>query len=111
LNKSERKRKPASLRRKPHSSTGEPPGEGGPNEATSFTAESPSALAALAARHNLDHLQYLPAMARLEAEEHIRLRSKRRLSWVCSSRCAPLALGRRPRLQRRIGGAKQPAVL
>jgi hypothetical protein len=80
LNKPERKRKPASLRRKPHSYTSEPPGEGGPGEAASFIGESPSALAALAARHNLDHLHYLLAMARLEAEEHIRLRSKRRPS-------------------------------
>ena len=80
LSKPERKRKAASSRRAPRSSTSEPPGEGGPDEAASFIAESLSALAALAARHRLDHLHYLLAMARLEAEEHIRLRSKRRLS-------------------------------
>ena len=81
LSKPERKRKPASSRRaQQRSSTNEPPGEGGPDEAASFIVESLSGLAALAARHKLDHLHYLLAMARLEAEEHIRLRSKRRLS-------------------------------
>jgi hypothetical protein len=80
LNKPERKRKAASSRRAPRSSTSEPPGEGDPDEAASFIAESLSGLAALAARHNLHHLHYLLAMARLEAEEHIRLRSRRRLS-------------------------------
>jgi hypothetical protein len=79
LSKPERKRKTAS-RRAPRSCTSEPPGEGGPDEAASFIAESLSGLAALAARHNLDHLRYLLALARLEAEEHIRLRSRRRLS-------------------------------
>jgi hypothetical protein len=80
LNKPERKRKAASPRRKPHSAASEPPGEGGPDEAASFIAEWLSVLAALAARHELDHLHYLLAMARLEAEEHIRLRSRHRLS-------------------------------
>lgn len=80
LSKPERKRKPASSRRTPRSSTSEPPGEGGPDEAASFIAEMVSDLAVLAARHKLDHLRYLLAMAKLEAEEHIRLRSRRRLS-------------------------------
>jgi hypothetical protein len=80
LSKPERKRKAASSRRARHGSASDPPGEGGPDEAASFIAESLSDLAALAARHKLDHLRYLLLMARLEAEEHVRLRSRRRLS-------------------------------
>jgi hypothetical protein len=59
---------------------GEPPGEGGPDEAASFIAEVLGNLARLAQRHRLDHLRYLLAIAKLEADEYVRLRSRRRLS-------------------------------
>jgi hypothetical protein len=59
---------------------GEPPGEGGPDEAAGFIADVLGNLARLAQRHRLDHLRYLLAMAKLEAEEYVRLRSRRRLS-------------------------------
>jgi hypothetical protein len=58
----------------------EPPGEGGPDEAASFIAETVEQLARLAQRHRLDHLRYLLSVAQLEAEEHLRLRSRRKLS-------------------------------
>jgi hypothetical protein len=61
-------------------SANEPPGEGGPDEAAKFIAESVAGLAALAQRHGLEHLRYLLAVAMLEAEEHIRLQSRRKLS-------------------------------
>ncbi len=59
---------------------GEPPGDGDPEEAAAFIVESAGSLARLARRHHLDHLSYLLALAQLEAEEHLRLRSKRKLS-------------------------------
>jgi hypothetical protein len=59
---------------------GEPPGEAGPDEAATLIAEVAGNLARLARRQRLDHLSYLLAMAQLEAEEHLRLRSKRKLS-------------------------------
>jgi hypothetical protein len=65
-------------RRRSHS--GEPPGEGGPDEAATLIAEQAGNLARLARRHRLDHLSYLLALAQLEAEEHLRLRSRRKLS-------------------------------
>jgi len=64
----------------PHSSANDLPGEGGPEEAAKFIAETVASLAALAQRHRLDHLRYLLAVAMLEAEEHLRLRSRRKLS-------------------------------
>jgi hypothetical protein len=66
------KRSKTSSTRKQRTSANEPPGEGGPDEAASFIAETLGNLARLARRHRLDHL--------LEAEEHLRLRSRRRLS-------------------------------
>jgi len=80
LSKAGRKRKQIPSRRQRHPSTSEPPGEGGPDEAASFIAEAVGHLAKLAQRHRLDHLSYLLALARLEAEEHLRLRSRRKLS-------------------------------
>jgi hypothetical protein len=74
------KRKTASSARRPRSLPGELPGDGGPDEAASFIAEILGNLARLAQRHGLDHLRYLLAVAKLEAEEHVRLRSRRRLS-------------------------------
>ncbi len=80
MSKRRRKLKSASSRRLPYPSANEPPGEGGPDEAAKFIAETAADLAALAERHGLDHLRYLLAVAMLEAEEHLRLRSKRKLS-------------------------------
>ena len=59
----------------------EPRGEeGGPDEAVAFIAETIAELIKLARRHRLDMLDHLLGMAQLEAEERLRLRSKRRLS-------------------------------
>ena len=58
----------------------EPAGEGGPDEAAAFIAEAVAELAGLARRHKLDMLGFLLGMTLLEAEEHLRLRSKRNLS-------------------------------
>jgi hypothetical protein len=74
------KRKKKSSPRRLRSPASEPPGEGGPDEAAGFIAETLGNLARLARRHRLDHLRYLLAVAQLEAEEHLRLRSRRRLS-------------------------------
>ncbi len=60
--------------------TQETGGDGGPEEAVAFIAESTADLTALARRHKLELLGFLLAMVRLEAEEHVRLRSKRNLS-------------------------------
>ena len=45
-----------------------------------FIAETSADLSQLARRHRLDLLGHLLQMAQLEAEEHLRLRSKRKLS-------------------------------
>jgi hypothetical protein len=60
--------------------THEPRGEGGPEEAAAFIAESAADLAGLARRHRLDMLGFLLGMLQLEAEEQLRLRSKHDLS-------------------------------
>jgi hypothetical protein len=65
---------------KRQSDESEPPGEGDRDEAAKFIVESVGNLAKLAQSHGLDHLRYLLAVARMEAEEQIRMRSKRRLS-------------------------------
>jgi hypothetical protein len=62
------------------SQTDEPPGDGGPDEAAAFIAETTAALARLARRHKLGLLVRLLEMARMEAEEWVRLRAKRNLS-------------------------------
>jgi hypothetical protein len=80
LSKSGRKRKRAPSRRASPPSPNEPPEEGGPDEAAKFIAESVAGLAELAQRHGLEHLRYLLRVALLESEEHIRLRSRRKLS-------------------------------
>jgi hypothetical protein len=64
-------------RRSPADGNGE---EGGPDEAVAFIAESVAELAKLARRHRLEILSHLLGMAQLEAEERVRLRSKRKLS-------------------------------
>ncbi|UPK32257.1 hypothetical protein IVB18_28665 [Bradyrhizobium sp. 186] len=61
-------------------SRNEEPGEGGADEAVAFIAEQVAALRKLAERHKLDVLHYLLGMTKLEADEHLRLRSKRKLS-------------------------------
>ncbi|QOZ56189.1 hypothetical protein KUL72_16865 [Bradyrhizobium arachidis] len=61
-------------------SRNEEPGEGGVDEAVTFIAEQVGALRKLAERHKLDVLHYLLGMTKLEADEHLRLRSKRKLS-------------------------------
>ena len=61
-------------------SRNEEPGEGGADEAVAFIAEQTAALRKLAERHKLDVLHYLLGMTQLEADEHLRLRTKRKLS-------------------------------
>jgi hypothetical protein len=58
----------------------EPPGEGGSEEAARFIADTVTSLTRLARRHNLDLLAYLLAMARLEAEEQVKILRRRKLS-------------------------------
>jgi hypothetical protein len=55
-------------------------GDGGPDEAATLIAEAAAELATLARRHKLDMLNFLLRMAQLEAEERLRLRSRRNLS-------------------------------
>jgi hypothetical protein len=55
-------------------------GDGGPEEAVAFIAESLPALARLARRHRLDLLAHLIGMTLMEAEEYLRVRSRRKLS-------------------------------
>jgi hypothetical protein len=59
---------------------GEADGEGGPDEAVAFIAETVAELVKLAARHRLEVLRHLLEMAQLEADERLRTRSKRKLS-------------------------------
>ena len=61
-------------------SRNEEPGEGGADGAVAFIAEQVTSLRQLAERHKLDVLHYLLGMTKLEADEHLRLRSKRKLS-------------------------------
>jgi hypothetical protein len=56
------------------------PGEGGADEAVAFIAEQVTNLRKLAERHKLDVLHYLLGMTKLEADEHLRLRTRRKLS-------------------------------
>jgi hypothetical protein len=58
----------------------EPHGEGGPDEAASFIAETAGDLVRLARSHRLEMLSHLLRMAELEAEEYLRLRGKQKLS-------------------------------
>src|SRR5262249_46466610 len=60
--------------------------EGGPDEAVAFIAETVTELVKLAERHRLEVLSHLLGMAKLEAEERLRLRSKRKLSCGAPSR-------------------------
>lgn len=55
-------------------------GRGRRDEAVAFIAEQAGALCKLAARHKLGVLHHLLGMTKLEADERLRLRSKRKLS-------------------------------
>ena len=52
----------------------------GQDEAATLIAETAASLGDLARRHELEMLHHLLSMVQLEAEEHIRLRSRRKLS-------------------------------
>jgi hypothetical protein len=80
LSKTLPRRKRASLEKDRRALIDEPPEEGGRDEAAAFIGETLGPLLRLARRHQLDLLLHLLAMAQLEAEEHVRLRSKRKLS-------------------------------
>jgi hypothetical protein len=75
-----RKRVSSGKNKNKRSRTDEPREEGGPDEAATFIAETSADLARLARRHKLDMLSHLLGMAQMEAEEHLRLRSKKKLS-------------------------------
>jgi hypothetical protein len=75
-----RRRKRTTSGRQKRSQLDEAKGEGGPDEAVAFIAETVAELAKLAKRHRLELLSHLLGMAQLEAEERLRLRSKRKLS-------------------------------
>lgn len=62
------------------SRTDDPVGDGGPDEAAAFIAETVADLARVARRHNLEMLVHLLEMAQMEAQERIQLRGKRNLS-------------------------------
>ena len=62
------------------SRTDDPMGDGGPDEAAAFIAETVAELARVARHHRLRMLVVLLEMAQMEAEEHVRLRGKRKLS-------------------------------
>jgi len=74
------RRKRSSVARRRHVPGDEPPDEAGPDEAAVFLSEMLADLVRMARRHRLDVLTYLLSMAQLEAEEHVRLRSRGRLS-------------------------------
>jgi hypothetical protein len=80
LKKARSRRKRASSGRDRRSRNDESGLDGGPDEAVAFIAETTANLAQLARSHRLEMLGFLLKMAQLEAEEHLRLRSKRSLS-------------------------------
>ena len=80
MKKAARKSKRIPLRKISRSRTDELLGDGGPDEAVALILETLPALTKLAERHHLDLLAYLLGMTQMEAEEHLRLRSKRKLS-------------------------------
>ncbi|VIO75607.1 hypothetical protein CI1B_59860 [Bradyrhizobium ivorense] len=71
-----RKHKASGRRR----SAGEETGEGSPDDALVLIRAAVTELAKLAQRHNFAVLDHLLAMARLEADEQLRARSRRKLS-------------------------------
>jgi hypothetical protein len=80
LSKAAGGRKRTASGRDRQSLTDESIGEGGPDEAVAFIAETVAELARLARRHRLEILGHLLGMAQLEAEERLRTRSKHKLS-------------------------------
>jgi hypothetical protein len=80
LTKTGSRRKRSSGGKDGRSRTDEPNGDGGPDEAAVFIAETVADLARLARRHRLGMLGFLLGMTQLEAEERVRLRSKQKLS-------------------------------
>ena len=72
-----RKPKPSG-RRRPEGD--EPGGDGGPDDALVLIAAAATELAKLAQRHKFEVLDHLLAMTRLEADEQLRARSRRKLS-------------------------------
>jgi hypothetical protein len=80
LTKPPRKRKRPSPRREPRPVHPDIHEEGGADEAAVIIAETTQKLAGLARRHHLEMLDYLLRMTHLEAEEWLRLRSKKKLS-------------------------------
>ena len=80
LTKAGRSRKRVASGRDRRSTADEQGGEGGPDEAVAFIAETVAELVKLAERHRLEILSHLLGMAQLEAEERLRTRSKRKLS-------------------------------
>ena len=73
-------RKRAASGKNRRSPTDERGGEGGPDEAVAFIADTVAELVKLAERHRLEVLGHLLGMAQLEAEERLRTRSKHKLS-------------------------------
>jgi hypothetical protein len=80
LTKTGRRRTPAPPGSDGGPPTDDPPGDGGPDEATEYIAETVADLVRLARRHKLDLLGRLLKMVQMEAEERLRLRGKRNLS-------------------------------
>ena len=80
MSKARSGRKRTASRRTSRSVTDERGGEGGPDEAVAFIAETVAELVKLAKKHRLEVLGHLLDMAQLEAEERMRTRSKRKLS-------------------------------
>jgi hypothetical protein len=80
LSKAAGGRKRTASGRNAESPTEERAGEGGPDEAVAFIAETVAELVKLAERHRLEVLSHLLGMAQLEAEERLRTRSKHKLS-------------------------------
>lgn len=80
LSKARGSRKRAASGGTQRSSTDERDGEGGPDEAVAFIAETVAELLKLAKNHQLEVLSHLLGMVQLEAEERLRTRSKKKLS-------------------------------
>ena len=80
MTKRVRPRTRSSQHRDGGSRTDDPEGDGGPDEAAAFIAETVADLARIARRHKLEMLASLLEMAQMEAEERVRLRGKGKLS-------------------------------
>ena len=80
MSKAKTGRKRASSGKERRTRDDEPRGEGGPDEAAAFIAETTADLVRLARSHGLEMLGHLLRKAELEAEEYLRLRGKQKLS-------------------------------